>query len=100
MGFDVDWTHGAEHMWDRHRLTVAEATEALDDVDALLLDPDPTSTSGRSARVIGYSPTAVAVLVVVLVHREDRPGTWWGATGWRANSSDRRTYRERNAADE
>jgi len=36
--------------------------------------------------VIGYSPTAVAVLVVILVHREDKPGTWWGVNGWRANS--------------
>jgi hypothetical protein len=31
---------------------------------------------GTSARVIGYSPTAVAVLVVILVHREDKPGAW------------------------
>jgi len=34
------------------------------------------------------------VLVVILVHREDKPGAWWGANGWRANSTDRRTYRE------
>jgi len=95
MGFDVDWTHGAEHMWSRHQVTVAEANEALADADARLFDPDPKSTSDTSARVIGYSPTAVAVLVVILVHREDKPGAWWGANGWRANSTDRRTYRER-----
>jgi hypothetical protein len=34
------------------------------------------------------------VLVVILVHREDRPGAWWGANGWRANSTERRTYWE------
>jgi hypothetical protein len=51
--------------------------------------------SGDSARVIGYSPTAAAVLVVILVHREDKPGAWWGGNGWHANSTDRRTYRER-----
>lgn len=100
MAFEVDWSHGAEHLWARHQLTVVEVTEALDDLDALLFDPDPKSTSGHSARVIGYSPAAAAVLVVILVHREDRPGAWWGANGWRANSTDRRIYRERNTADE
>ena len=44
--------------------------------------------------MIGYSSAAAAVLVVILVHREDRPGTWWGANGWRANSTERRTYWE------
>ena len=34
--------------------------------------------------MIGFSPTAAAVLVVILVRREDRPGSWWGANGWRA----------------
>ena len=94
MGFEVDWLHGGEHMWSRHRVTVAEATEALADTDAQLFDPDPKSKLGTSARVTGYSPTAMATLVVILVRREDQPGAWWGANGWRANSTDRRTYRE------
>src|SRR5674476_1074057 len=81
-------------MWSGHQVTVAEANETLADVDARLFDPDPKSNYGTSARVIGYSPTAVAVLVVILVHREDKPGAWWGANGWRANSTDRRAYRE------
>jgi hypothetical protein len=59
-----------------------------------LFDPDPKSMSGQSARVIGYSPTAAAVLVIILVRRDDRPGSWWGANGWRANSTDRRIYAE------
>ena len=33
---------------------------------------------------MGYSSSAAAVLVVILVRREDRPGSWWGANGWRA----------------
>src|SRR5674476_1421153 len=70
-------------MWSGHQVTVAEANETLADVDARLFDPDPKSNDGTSARVIGYSPTAVAVLVVILVHREDKPGAWWGANGWR-----------------
>jgi len=40
------------------------------------------------------SSTAAAVLAVILVRREDRPGSWWGANGWRANSTDRRIYAE------
>jgi uncharacterized DUF497 family protein len=94
MGLDVDWQHGEDHMRTGHQITVQAANEALADPDALLFDPDPKSTSGRSARVIGYSPTAAAVLVVILVRREDKPGSWWGANGWRANSTDRRIYAE------
>lgn len=94
VGLDVDWRYGAEHMWTGHALSVREANEALTDVDAQLFDPDPKSSSGRSARVLGYSHSARAVLVVILVHRDDKPGAWWGANGWRANSTDRRSYEE------
>lgn len=90
----MDWKYGANHMWSAHQVSTTEATEALDDPDALLFDPDPKSDSGQSARVIGYSYTAAAVLVIIIVRREDDPGTWWGANGWQANSTDRRTYRE------
>lgn len=73
VGLDVDWRYGAEHMWTGHALSVREANEALTDVDAQLFDPDPKSSSGRSARVAGLL-------------------AWWGANGWRANSTDRRSY--------
>lgn len=96
MAFDLDWTHGVDHMWALHGVSVAEASEALADPDALLFDPDPKSTSSKSARLLGYSPTATAVLAVILVRREERPGAWWGANAWRANSTDRQTYREGN----
>jgi uncharacterized DUF497 family protein len=89
---EVDWSHGAAHMWDHHQVSVEQANEALADVDGVWFDPDPKSTSGQSARVIGYSHTAAVVLVVILVHREN--GGWWGANGWRANSTDARIYRE------
>jgi len=81
-------------MRTRHQITVQAANEALANPDALLFDPDTKSTSGGSARVIGFSPTAAAVLVVILVRREDRPGSWWGSNGWQANSTDRRIYAE------
>jgi hypothetical protein len=41
MGLEVDWQHGAEHMWSRHQVTAEQANEALADADALLFDPDP-----------------------------------------------------------
>ena len=74
MGFDVDLTHGSDHIWSKLRASVTEAMEALADVDAQWFDPDPKSTSGNSARVLGYSHTASDVIVVILVHRDDRTG--------------------------
>jgi hypothetical protein len=80
-------------MWDAHKVTVAEASEALDDVDAVWLDPDPKSTSERSIRVIGYSPTRVDILTIILV-RDPEVDWLWGANGWPSNSADRAIYRE------
>jgi hypothetical protein len=87
-------------MWTGHQVSVEQASEALADDGFVLVDPDPKSTSGRSARVLGHSSSAGAVLAVILVHREDKPGAWWGANGWRANSSDQRVYREHQQAKE
>lgn len=86
----VDWTHGADHMWTRHRIAVVEADEAVQDVDALWFDPDPRSRSGRGVRVIGYSHSRRAVLTVMLVHRDE--DGFYGANAWESNSSDRRRY--------
>lgn len=77
----MDWSHRAEYMQQRHGVTVEQASEALADPLAMVADPDPKSRSGRSARVIGYSASVGAVLVVILVRREDKPGAWWGANG-------------------
>lgn len=53
--------------------------------------PAPHSRCGRGVRVIGYSYSRQAVLTVILVPSEDGQ-SYWGATGWEANSSDRRRY--------
>jgi hypothetical protein len=50
VGFDVDWQHGAEHMWSGHQVSVEQANEALADDERIV--------------------------------------------GWRANSTERRTYWE------
>lgn len=96
----MDWSHGAEHMWQRHGVTVEQAHEAVADVDALLFDPDPKSRSGTSARLLGYSASRGRVLVVILVHRQDQATGWWGANAWDANSTDTATYRKENLHDE
>ena len=83
-------------MWSAHQISVEQANEALADIAAVVIDPDTKSRSRRSARVIGYSPSVDAVLTVIVVRREDRAGGWWGANGWRANSSEQRIYRQQN----
>lgn len=83
-------------MYSQHQVSVEQANEAVADTAAVVIDPDTKSRSGQSARVIGYSPSVGAVVTVILVHREDRPGAWWGANGWRASATDQRTYQEQN----
>ncbi len=61
--------------------------------------PDPASRSGHAVRVMGYSPSAGAVLTVILVNAEadpdERPdGSWWGSNAWPANERDQRRYGE------
>lgn len=88
----VDWTYGAQHMWDNHKVATAEADEAVHDIDAVWFDPDPASRSHRSVRVIGYSHSRRAILTVILVRRNE--GTYYGANGWESNPSDQMRYRE------
>jgi uncharacterized DUF497 family protein len=91
----VDWTFGEAHLWIRHGLAVTEVQEAVDDPGAVLLDPDPKSRSGDSARVIGFCASRAEVLVVIVVRKED--GHWWGATAWVAGPRDREIYDGRRA---
>lgn len=78
-------------MWLRHRVLPSWAREAWEDPLALVVDPDPASRGGRSIRVIGYSPGARAVLVLILVKDGD---TLVAAGAWRANASHQRRYLE------
>lgn len=73
----------------RHRVLLSWAQEAWEDPAALVVDPDPGSRSGRSIRVIGYSPGARAILVLILVKDGDR---LVAASAWRANASHQRRY--------
>lgn len=81
-------------MLARHGVTAAEATEAVEDVDALWFDPDPKSTTGKGVRVVGYSHTRQRVLTVLLLHRQDEQEGYWGVNGWPSSPPDRRRYEQ------
>lgn len=87
----VDWSKRGEHI-AKHGLTVAQANEALADVDAVTIVPDPASTTGRGIRTIGFSASFDDVIVIITV--EDA-GVVYGASAWPANDRDRRAYNER-----
>jgi hypothetical protein len=96
----VDWSKRAAYIRDRHQVEPAWANEAVSDPEACWLDPDPSSISGLSVRVIGYSGSVDAVLAVILLPGDadlDEPadGDWWGVNAWLASERDLRQYREK-----
>lgn len=93
----IDWSFAGEHMWSRHLILTSWAQEAVRDRCRLILDPDPASCSGASMRIIGYSPGADMVLVVIIVKFQRR---YFAASAWRANESQTRHYREGAGTDE
>lgn len=78
-------------MRGRHGVEVGWANEALGDPEALRIDPDPSSKSGRSVRTIGYSPTAGCLLTVITVTEGDAT---YGVNGWQSNDTDIKRYGE------
>jgi len=94
----VDWTYAKAHVWQRHGLTMDQVQEASDDEGAVLLNPDPKSRSGDSARLIGFCASRREVLVVIVVRKQG--GEWWGATAWVAGPRDRMIYEGRWADDQ
>jgi uncharacterized DUF497 family protein len=87
----VIWADGGEHI-ARHNVTVAQANEALADPNAVVIDPDYASKTGRSIRTIGYSPSFGYILTVITVAHQ---GAVYGATAFQADRRDRRYYEER-----
>lgn len=68
------------------------ASEAAVDGWALRA-PDPTSRTGESLRVIGYSSLLRRTLMVVVIPDEHPPtGLWWGLTARPANRAEREGY--------
>lgn len=85
----------AEHMLHGHGITVEQANEAVNDIDAIWYDPDPASKSGLSVRVVGWSSSRQEIVTVILLHDG---GDWTGVNGWPANyGRDRTAYRRKNS---
>jgi uncharacterized DUF497 family protein len=90
---EVVWKYAERHMWEAHRITPAEAREAMTDDARIVHDPDYNSKSRRTVRIIGMSATAAAVLTVLVLPEAERVV---GINAWKSNSRDRRVYREGN----
>ncbi len=95
----IDWAKRASYVRSRHGLETTWANEAANDPGAAWLSPDPTSASGLSVRVIGYSPSANGILTVILLNADTDPadppdGDWWGANAWRSSARDQRIYEQ------
>lgn len=88
---EVDWSHRAGYMQQRHGVDVEQANEALADPLALVFDPDYASVSGRSVRTIGWSTSAGRLLTVITVTED---GVTYGVNGWPANDIDTRHYQQ------
>lgn len=86
---EVDWSKRGEYMAAKHQISPLVANEALADPDRLVLDPDPASESGRSVRIVGWSPTRGGLVTVIVL--ADR-GHDYGVNGWAANDVDVRRY--------
>lgn len=94
----IDWRYRGDYVRTRSTRRAGEtdiepdwASEAAADPLAQIIDPDPASKSGRSARIIGYSPSADLVITVIVVDDET---TTYGVNAWRANRTDEREYWE------
>lgn len=71
------------------RQTRHHASEALEDPNRVVIDPDYNSDSGRSVRIIGFSVTADDVITVIVLENN---GTGYGVNGWTVDEKDRRLY--------
>ncbi len=87
----ADWSHRGDYIVEKHGVTPEEADEALDDPERVLIDPDYNSTSGRSARIIGFSRSADDLITVIVLRDE---GVTYGVNAWRSNARDRRIHEE------
>jgi uncharacterized DUF497 family protein len=87
----IDWSHRGDYIVAKHGVTPDEADEALSDPERIVIDPDYNSTSGRSVRIIGFSPTLDDLLTVIVVNEGN---VTYGVNAWRSNSRDRRIYEE------
>ena len=89
----LDWRYRSEYICSRSArrpgdtdIEPALPDEAFADDDALVDSPDPTSKSGKTDRLVGYSPTGRMVIYL----REELIGV----NAWKANETQTYRYRE------
>lgn len=87
---EINWEHRETYMAERHGVSAEEANSAVVDPEALTIDPDPASKSGKSVRIIGIAHTGRLITVIVLDHE----GVRYGVNGWPSNKTDQRRYNE------
>lgn len=95
----LDWQYRGDYIRTRSQrrpgdidIEPAWADEAFVDADALVDSPDPASKSGATDRVVGYSPTARMVIVLIYLREE-----LIGVNAWKANETHTRRYWEDRA---
>lgn len=71
-------------------VTPDEADQALRDPERIVIEPDPSTLSGRGVRVIGRTLTDRLLTVITLAS----DGVVWGVNGWDASPTDQRRYIE------
>ena len=99
---EIDWSEVGDHDPGRRaerkgsgetNVSVEWATEACQDLRRWVRSAG--SSSGLTVKVTGYSSAAGFVVTVIVAPKDHPPaGRWWGATAWKAKSSERRQYEE------
>jgi len=87
---EIDWSQRGGYI-AKHGLTPDLADEAWNDPNRLVIDPDPSSVSGRTIRVVGWSITLSRLVTVIALPDGD---VVWGVNAWPSNSTDQRRYRQ------
>lgn len=100
---EIDWSeiddHDPARRADRkgtteHNVATEWATEACQDPARWARSAG--SRSGMTVKVTGHSQSAGFVITVVVAPKDFPPADrWWGATAWKANSTEVREYEER-----
>lgn len=100
---EVDWSEIAEHDPARraerkgtteHNVETEWATEACQDPTRWARSAG--SRSGMTVKITGWSEDAGCLVTVVVAPKDFPPADrWWGASAWRANTSEVREYEER-----
>jgi len=87
----ADWSHRGDYIIEKHGVTPEVANDAIDDPERVVIAPDYNSTSGRSARIIGFSQIVDDLITVIVLEDE---GVAYGVNAWRSNARDRQIYKE------